>query len=378
MKILWMILSCISVIYALDDSKELINKNTPYEATISVENNVTFLYFNHKKEKLSEPNEIVRAEYKSYKIDDFNFDGYDDIAILSGIGYGGVNMFYMIYITNDEKYEFQKDIILSNYELYLYIEKVVSEYKDGAMHFYEFYDVNGDRDSKYLHMYAKAAIYDFDIHDEVCKIIEYAYPQPKSFPKIVFCDELLNGSYPLLPLYAIVKSPKALLYNQPYLEWSKPKPNGMYLIKGDIVKLLNEEYLVEYDGKKTIKKYINPDDIEILQKHTYIHTHTVKIYNRPNWENATLTDTLTLQQIGKESYHYSIETFGTNADECFLEGEAIQKGDRLVAKGENNCTLILDVNGTFIKVSDKNLQCRELFCGHRGFFDATFKLFIDD
>jgi hypothetical protein len=46
-----------------------------------------------------------------------------------------------------------------------------------------------------------------------------------------------------------------------------------------------------------------------------------------------------------------------------------------VAKGENNCTLILDVNGTFIKVSDKNLQCRESSCGHRGFFDATFELF---
>ena len=45
----------------------------------------------------------------------------------------------------------------------------------------------------------------------------------------------------------------------------------MYLIKGDIVKLLNEEYLIEYPGKKMIRKYINSDDIEILQKHTYIH-----------------------------------------------------------------------------------------------------------
>ena len=264
-------LSFISVIYALDDSKEVINKNTPYEATISVENNITFLYFNKKKEKLSESDEIVGADRKSYKIDDFNFDGYDDIAILSGIGYGGVNMFYRIYITNDEKYEFQKDIILSNYELYPYIEKVVSEYKDGARHFYEFYDVNGGRDDKYLHKYAKAAICDFGVSDEVCKIIEYAYPQKKSFPKIVFCNELLNGSYPLLSVYATVKSPKALLYNQPYLEYSKPKPNGMYLIKGDIVKLLNEEYLVEYPGKKMIRKYINSDDIEVLQKHTYIH-----------------------------------------------------------------------------------------------------------
>ncbi len=39
------------------------------------------------------PNDVVRIE-------DINFDGRDDIGVLSGIGYGGVNLYYKYYLAH--------------------------------------------------------------------------------------------------------------------------------------------------------------------------------------------------------------------------------------------------------------------------------------
>lgn len=45
---------------------------------------------------------------------DVNFDGHNDIGVLSGSGYGGVNYFYDFYIYNQNTKMFDKNSVLSN------------------------------------------------------------------------------------------------------------------------------------------------------------------------------------------------------------------------------------------------------------------------
>jgi len=370
MKITWIFITTIYWLYAIDNpikNIKVINPNTPYEATIKIEENTTFLYFNHKKQKISE-NEYSHYD-TSYKIDDFNFDGIDDIAILSGVGYGGVNYFYEIYLAQNNRYQ-DSGINLSNYELFPQFTTILSEYKSGPRHFREFYDVN---ERGMLHRFAK--VYEFD--DNICKILDWSREDGMNIaiPRITFCDELISN-YRVTPVYAEVVSSKALLYNKP-----EEKSSGMYLIKGDIVKVIDENFLVEYHGKRKIRKYINSNDLEMLRSHTYIHNHTVGIWNpdKKDWDKTNISDILQLQKIGKNRYAYNIETYGTNADECSLSGIVKKQDDMLVAYKEHNCTLQFDIDKTIITIADIKNRCKESNCGHHGYFDGiSFELFLDD
>ena len=370
MKITWIFITSIYWLYAIDNpikNIKVINPNTPYEVTIKIEENTTFLYFKHKKQKISE-NEYSHYD-TSYKIDDFNFDGIDDIAVLSGVGYGGVNYFYEIYLAQNNSYQ-DSGINLSNYELFPQFTTILSEYKSGPRHFRELYDVN---ERGMLHRFAK--VYEFD--DNICKILDWSREDGMntSIPRITFCDELIS-SYKITPVYAEVVSSKALLYNK-----LEEKASRMYLVKGDVVKVIDENLLIEYRGKIKIQKYINPNDIELLKKHKYIHTHTIDIWNsdKQDWDKEDISDILEVQKIGKNLYYYDIETYGTNADECSLSGVAKKEGDTLIAHAENNCTLQFDIDATVITVSDVKNRCKEYNCGHCGYFDGiSFEIFLDD
>ncbi len=54
------------------------------------------------------------------RFEDVTFDGYKDVAVLTGVGYGGVNYFYDYYIFNVQTERLEKSDVLvgvSNPEL---------------------------------------------------------------------------------------------------------------------------------------------------------------------------------------------------------------------------------------------------------------------
>jgi hypothetical protein len=62
-----------------------------------------------KKQKLSVYDSAdVGVEAAPLLIGDFNFDGYQDIVVLEGNGYGGVNLFYRVWLWQHEQKIFRE------------------------------------------------------------------------------------------------------------------------------------------------------------------------------------------------------------------------------------------------------------------------------
>lgn len=236
-----------------------INANTPYEAKISKENNQIFLYHKDKKQTLSKDDDLyLDANGQRYKIDDFNFDGIDDIAIISGVGYGGVNIFYRLYLAKDNQYK-TTNIEISNYKLYPQFQTVLSNYRSGPRTFNDLYKITQTKELSYFVQYVYGSVIN------TCSIKDWKSSTKTAIPtpKIASCKDLIE-KHEANPAYAKVIPQKALLYNN-----NANKPNGMYLIKGDIVQILGKDetsrILIEFKGKKTTRKYINPQELQIIE-----------------------------------------------------------------------------------------------------------------
>jgi len=78
---------------------------------------------------------------------DVNFDGTNDVGVLDGIGYGGVNMFYDYFIVNPETKEFEELESLpyvSNFIFTAEERKITSTYRSGESWYADEYTfVNG-------------------------------------------------------------------------------------------------------------------------------------------------------------------------------------------------------------------------------------------
>lgn len=245
------------ILEALYANNTVINKGTRYEATLRTsESNVYLEYKGMKKKLLDEEEEFLDySNREAFEVDDFNFDGIDDFAIKSGIGYGGVNTFYNLYIAQDNKYIEQKNINLCNYELYPEKKTVLIEYKSGPRHFTELYLSNENNALKHYITYEN--------YEEGMCYIKRLYGKFTNKSLIFSCDSILE-KHEEEKVFAKVKVKKARLYDNGHMETS----NGMYLIKDDSIELLEGEYgskrfLVRFKGKRTIIKYINIDDIKI-------------------------------------------------------------------------------------------------------------------
>lgn len=86
-----------------------------------------------KKQRLTDYDTAdVGTEAAPLLVADFNFDGHEDVAVLEGIGYGGVNLFYRVWLWNSaaQKYrEFPTSI--SNPSLSAKNRTVVSAQRSG-------------------------------------------------------------------------------------------------------------------------------------------------------------------------------------------------------------------------------------------------------
>ncbi len=248
-------------IYA--QSKTLINKNTPFEAKIYLNNENFYLDFKGKKIKLADYEVSGEASGKqTYDIKDFDFDGLDDVAIRITGSMGAVNIHYEIYLAKDnyhklslkKNHDYISDTI-SNYELFPKYKTLLSEYKSGARHFTEIYIPNTNNKLKHY------VIYENYSEDDLCFV---RFIKSKPVNKILSCQALIK-KHKEKPMFAKVNK-KSYLYNKQSL--SNNDKTKSYLIKGDIVELISgeysENYLVKFKGKKIITKWINPENLDIL------------------------------------------------------------------------------------------------------------------
>ncbi|MBX4210564.1 hypothetical protein KW783_01175 [Candidatus Parcubacteria bacterium] len=77
---------------------------------------------------------------------DVNFDGHNDVGIFSGIGYGGVNIFYDYYLFNPKTEQFEKNSILmglSNTQVDAQNKTITSTYKSGPGYDSQTYKFDG-------------------------------------------------------------------------------------------------------------------------------------------------------------------------------------------------------------------------------------------
>jgi hypothetical protein len=77
---------------------------------------------------------------------DVNFDGHNDLGVLTGIGYGGVNYFYDFYIYNPAMFKFDKNPILvdiGNPELDTANKVLISSYRSGPQWYSVTYAYDG-------------------------------------------------------------------------------------------------------------------------------------------------------------------------------------------------------------------------------------------
>ena len=250
---------------SITSSETLINKGTKYVAKISSKGDHLYLSFKNKKKKLYVGEPFGTTDLK-FKVDDINFDGIDDIAVVEGVAYGGVNIYYKIFFAKNGKYIEDKKLSISNYKLYPQSKTILSEYKDGPRHFTDLYQLTYKNKIKHFVRYENYEENDLCFIDNID--IEERLIKQKSYG-ILSCRSLLK-KHIAVPLFARVTTRKAALFDN----IDSDQSNGMYLIKGDVVELIDGEatmqkLLVRYKGKRISIKYIDKMNIEIISPQQY-------------------------------------------------------------------------------------------------------------
>lgn len=359
------ILTSIVLMISLLTAKTVtINKGSDYEAIVTSKGDNLYLTHKGLKKKIFTtdiPNDDENQDLE-FSIDDMDFDGKEDIAVIEMKGYGGVNNYYQIFLAQNGSYK-ESNLSLSNYELYPSYRTILSEYKSGPRHFTDLYSVD-DKGKVY-----RFVNYENYRGDDLCFIKKLELESPREIGKenaVLSCKALLK-KHEAVKLYAKVIKKKALLYNND----SDEKSNGMYVIKNDIVELIggtaeSDKVLVRFRGKRVVSKYIKVEDLKVVPRKRYEHRHSVRYYNHGKWIEEKTNDSLTIQKVGSKKYHFILDSIGTNLHTCDLEGIAQDKGKYLLFR-EDACTFKLHkIKGGF-KSEDKDMKCKDDYCGYHGF-----------
>lgn len=200
---------------------------------------------------------------------DFNFDGYTDIGLIAGVGYGGAVTTYWVYLWDEKKRSFRKfPRIVGNPTLVPARQALIAWERDGpAWTSSEFRSVGGEltlvveREQNILGG-ADLALDQLTIHlPETGKVTD---------SRVIAGEAPIDVAPETLPsATAKITQPKAWLHQQP----DAKSRTGMYVIRGDTVTLLHYQapkseqdsangwLFVRYQGRKTIELWIEANAI---------------------------------------------------------------------------------------------------------------------
>lgn len=186
------------------------------------------------------------------QIDDFNFDGWRDIAVLESYGYGGVNLFSAIYAYDAEKSSFRHLLTESNIRADDDVRELHADQRSGPRYYTSKYRFQAG--SPYLYRQV------VQIGSELEK--NTIYDAHGGILQTIIADQGLPLDE-LIPARRQVLSERAYLYREPD-EHSKTRA---YVIRGDEVELLNSAgdwdqwLLIRYRGKSVIERWVKSEDI---------------------------------------------------------------------------------------------------------------------
>ena len=187
--------------------------------------------------------------------DDFNFDGAGDVAVLDGVGYGGVNLFYRLYLWDKAAGKFQEtDETISNPTLTAATKTLSTEQRSGPRWYstdYRFHKGQPYVWSEGVMVGSDGDLYFVKIHNVAGKVIKQVVAEAQ--------DAASVDAKTVAATRKITVS-KAVLYDKP----DTANKTKMYLIKGDNVTLLDyrenddgsEWFLVRFKGKKVVEKWV--------------------------------------------------------------------------------------------------------------------------
>ena len=199
---------------------------------------------------------------------DFNFDGWQDVAILNGNGYGGVNLYYQVYCWDKAKQQFQAlDEAVSNPALDVKTQELQSAYRDGPKWYSTTYRVAKGQlyPAVETQMVGTDGAWEYDeFKNPAGKVIGHKVVA-ESGSSAQKAEDAPNAS-------AVIIADKAPLHDKPQAS----AQTKMYVIKGDKVTLLDWKagddgdfwggwFLARYEGKKTLEKWIQGDAIGAAQ-----------------------------------------------------------------------------------------------------------------
>lgn len=228
--------------------------NNNISGIMEIENRQFNVYIqDNGSQKLTQIEDDLNGEL-NVQINDFNFDGNMDIAIMHSYGYAGVNIYSDIFFFDTDNVLFEKKMSASNVSADVDKKELLAAEKSGP-HFYKtVYKFNNGEP----YIYSESVNVSSDIEQVTLK-----NPAGDVVKKVLVDSYSEDNS--MEPAIKAVSAERAYLYNGPD-ESTKTK---MYLIAGDKVTLLDMEgdyyegwILVRYKGKKTIEKWLKADQLQ--------------------------------------------------------------------------------------------------------------------
>lgn len=193
--------------------------------------------------------------------DDFNFDGQGDVAVLDGVGYGGVNLFYRLYQWDKAAKRFQAfQETISNPTLTRETKTLSTGQRSGPRWYTT--DYRFRKNKPYVCLDTAMVGSEGDLY-----FARLYSPEGKLLKKLVAkTQDPSSIDEKTAPALRKVAVGKAQLYDKP----DSGAKTGMYLVKGDLPTLLDykenedgsEWFLIRFKGKKLVEKWLEGSAFE--------------------------------------------------------------------------------------------------------------------
>lgn len=232
----------------LKQGKESIGK------IVSLNGKAVIHYADGKKQNLldlPDPEEMRFSDNVALQ-GDFNFDGLQDIAFFVSSGYGGVNQFYDLFVS-DKNGRLKPLLVIANPSLKPAKQQLSTAQRSGPRWYETVYQFADGKVTQHS---------DYSMIDETLFYREIFKGEKRISASVVSNIDADSNK----PVVRKITVDKATLYNKP----NDNAATRMYVIKDDEVELLDYKedqifegwFLMRFKGRRVIEKWIKSDTID--------------------------------------------------------------------------------------------------------------------